>query len=632
VYIYKIKIKNFRSIKEIEWKPNERINLLLGGNGSGKSSLATAIDYLLNPNISWYRTTLSEIDFNDRDINNNILIEVWFKGVEEIVNDDLELLFEHVDKEDNISIDGDELVLITRMTCDRMMKPKHSIVSNGKEVNLSQTHKQALNYKMISADRDPLRELAFYNNSLLSKILQNENTSVLIQKIIEELDNSAERHLLGNDTFKASFNKLKESFADFNLVAATNDSLGLEVTELSERKTLQAFSLVFKEEGMTNPIPLKYQSRGIKNLMLLVALQNHLDTSSILFLEEIEQNLEPHLQRKIVKSFKKKINGQIFLTTHSPEVVKLFDFGSIYMIREGDIVNVPKIEFIDKKFEKLVERQAKYELVSGLFAKGVLLVEGESEKGGLPIFSEAVESGLEEQGIELVYCSGKDNVISYNKFYENLGIPSISLLDNDDDIENQLGKLRNSKNPIIIVPEDYEGGIIASDSFQEKYVDIFETYMSFKVYKDNYIKPFKANKVNSKNNLICAFYAANNSAIDGAKNLHDIVCILPTEELKQYQKLILHSYLASIPSARYVACDIVDGIETRGIEGTIPLVFDRIFKLANNYIAKKCLCEERKSCVIQHINKQEVESQDICIECGNVSAVFPNTVYIRGDI
>ena len=137
MYIYKIIINNFRCLKHIEWKPNEHVNILIGGNGSGKSTIAVAINYILNPYISWYRNTLSEVDFYDRNTSEDVLIEVWFKGVEEFVDDDADLLFEHIDENDSISNEGEELVLITRMTCDKSMKPRHSIMSNGKEVQLT---------------------------------------------------------------------------------------------------------------------------------------------------------------------------------------------------------------------------------------------------------------------------------------------------------------------------------------------------------------------------------------------------------------------------------------------------------------------------------------------------------------
>ncbi|WPC42388.1 ATP-dependent nuclease [Clostridium sp. JS66] len=630
MYIYKLIIHNFRAIKKLEWKPNSGANILIGGNGSGKSSIAVAIDYLLNPNISWYRNSLSEVDFYNRDTDNSILIEVWFKDVENILEDGLDLLFEHIDKEDKISETGDELVLITKMTCDKSMKVKHSIFSNGKETHFNQAYKQAINFKFITADRDPLKELAFYQNSLLSKTLHSENTAEIIQKIINELDGSARKHLFGDTDFNKSFNELRNTFKDFDLISSDKDSLSLEITDLSERKTLQAFSLVLKNEEVTNPIPLKYQSRGIKNLLLLVALENNIESNGILFLEEIEQNLEPHLQRKIVKSLKKNLKNQVFLTTHSPEIVKLFDFRNIYLMNNGKVNLVPKItDAVDEKFEKLVEKQAKHELISGMFSKGVLLVEGESEKGGLPVFSEVVDYGMEEHGVELIYCNGKSNLINYEKFYKKIGIPAVSILDNDADIKSDLNKLKDSKNPVFLVPEDYEGSLITSKAFKEKYLRIFEALLPFSDYKDRYINPFRVNKTNIKNKLLKEIYSKKAETIENSKSIEPIISILSEEELKEYQKVMLHSNLASIPTSRYIAYYMVEDIENKDDKEIIPCVFRNIFKLTNNYISNKCLCGETNKCIVLSLNKNG--KSEICTKCGKLKDSYSNVIEIWGE-
>ena len=53
MYIYKIIIENFRSIKKLEWKPNKNVNVIIGPNGCGKSTLAIRI---FNGTIEHYLT------------------------------------------------------------------------------------------------------------------------------------------------------------------------------------------------------------------------------------------------------------------------------------------------------------------------------------------------------------------------------------------------------------------------------------------------------------------------------------------------------------------------------------------------------------------------------------------------
>ena len=202
MYIYKIIIENFRSIKKLEWKPNKNVNVIIGPNGCGKSTLATALDYLLNPYIQWYNRTLSDIDYYDRNTSNTILIEVWFKDLDDFIEDDGELYFEHVDENDNISENGKELVLITRFKAGPDKKPIHSIFSNGKEHSFKQVHKGIINFKYIESERDPLKELSFVRNSVLSKFIHHDNLNVLIQSIIEEFNNTTTACLMKDPDFK----------------------------------------------------------------------------------------------------------------------------------------------------------------------------------------------------------------------------------------------------------------------------------------------------------------------------------------------------------------------------------------------------------------------------------------------
>lgn len=440
MYIYKIIIENFRNIKKLEWKPNKNVNVIIGPNGCGKSTLATALDYLLNPYIQWYNRTLSDIEYYDRNTSNSILIEVWFKDLEEFIEDDGELYFQHIDENDDFSENGQELVLITRFKAGADKKPIHSIFSNGKEHPLRQVHKGLINFKYIESERDPLKELSFVRNSILSRFVQHDNLNALLQSVIEEFNNTTTASLMQDPDFKAALDNLGNNFANFDLISGEEVAISLEATELTERKTLQAFSLVFKNKNTEKYIPIKYQSRGIKNLMLLIALGEMLKETGILFLEEPEQNLEPFMQRKIIQNITDTIKGQIFLTTHSIEVAKLHGFENIFLMRDGKISSIPSPQSVDSVFEKRIERFAKRDLISGLFSKGVLIVEGDSEFFGLPLLSKEYSKGLEYNGVDIIWGEGKDGVYKYAEFYNKCNIPCICLVDNDDDIDRLLNK------------------------------------------------------------------------------------------------------------------------------------------------------------------------------------------------
>ncbi|WP_367278291.1 AAA family ATPase [uncultured Roseobacter sp.] len=55
-----LNIHNFRSIKELSWKPNHGMNCLIGGGDSGKTTVLDAIDYCLGARRS---AQFSDYDF-----------------------------------------------------------------------------------------------------------------------------------------------------------------------------------------------------------------------------------------------------------------------------------------------------------------------------------------------------------------------------------------------------------------------------------------------------------------------------------------------------------------------------------------------------------------------------------------
>ena len=631
MYIYKIIIENFRNIKRLEWKPNKNVNVIIGPNGCGKSTLATALDYLLNPYIQWYNRTLSDIDYYDRNTSNTILIEVWFKDLDDFIEDDGELYFEHVDENDNISENGKELVLITRFKAGPDKKPIHSIFSNGKEHPFKQVHKGIINFKYIESERDPLKELSFVRNSVLSRFIYHDNLNVLIQSIIEEFNNATTASLMQDPNFKSALENLGNNFANFNLISDDEVAISLEATELSESKTLQAFSLVFKNKNTENYIPIKYQSKGIKNLMLLIALGEMLKETGILFLEEPEQNLEPFMQRKIIQNITDTIKGQIFLTTHSIEVAKMHEFEDIFLMRDGEFSPLPSLECVDNKFKKKIEQFAKRDLISGLFSKGVLLVEGEADLSGLSIFSKKYKKGLEYNGVDLIMGGGKDEIYKYAKFFSECNIPCICLIDNDDDIERLLNDFVKNKVQclILILPKDYETAIISMQVFQDCWKELFEGIYEFKKYKDNYLKPFRPG--NSKSDTLKDKYNNNLEEIEQSKSLKQLIDLLNDNEIKEFQREFLHINLAGIPNAKYVASYLVSEAEEKEIEDFLAVEFKNMFNLIGVYVDSNFVCEESERCIIHKAVNPLFAYDDICEKCASIRKGYTNVLNVRGE-
>lgn len=612
MYIYRIIIKNFRNIKDLDWKPNKEVNVLVGGNGSGKSNIAIAIDYLLNPYIQWFRRELSDFDYYNRELNRKIEIELWFKDVEDFIQDDWELNLEHVNKEDEVTTEeNSELILRVQLYSDQDRVPHHVILSNGKEYPFRTAQKGIINYMYISANREPLKDLSLNNNSLLSSILEKDIIDIKVKELMDSF-NEKSRELFA-ETEDGLFSDLSKSVKEFGIVEE-EAAITLEPTELSDRKTLQTFSLVCRNNELSSFIPLKYQSEGIKNLMLLLALDEKIKNSGILFIEEVEQNLEPSIQRKVVKKITANNNKQLFITTHSTDILKMFKLRDIFYLNKCEIKKLPEVDSgIDRYYRRAVQSQ----VLSSLFSKAVLLVEGDAEAGGVPVISRAYNDFLDDKYISIISCQGKENIIRFSKFFNSLGIKNIAIYDNDKDIDTTLldYKDANLNTLVLVVTKDYETCIVKLPIFKENWKEVLTTRIEFDTNK--YINNlFTERKVSNELKQILSI---KEQEIKNIHNVEEISNVLEETELTYYLHDFLHKHMASISSAEYLMEYLNFFGEEQG-ENSVPDDYKKIFKLISVYLGSK-VCNN--NCIINS------NIPNACSNCATYRAGFSECYQIK---
>jgi predicted ATP-dependent endonuclease of OLD family len=192
----------------------------------------------------------------------------------------------------------------------------------------------------------------------------------------------------------------------------------------------------------------------------------------ILAFEEPEHNLEPYYQRLIARRLQNPDSKrfQLFVSSHSPDIISAFNLGSVNIVLPG--ADEHSIISIEKKSSpeelKFFERYERNQLLQAFFAKHILLVEGPSERGGLPVFFRALEGdalksddedvlfeGLEALGVESIDCGGHGDIHKYANFFRRLEFSVISILDNDKPKE-ELKRIIDISSFTIVLPKDSE--------------------------------------------------------------------------------------------------------------------------------------------------------------------------------
>lgn len=429
MYLKELKIRNFRSIKDITLNFSKGINILIGENNAGKTTIIDVLRICLgyrdqdglrvNKNdfhISQYDETLKPIEFDlsfEKDIDEEI---GYFIELYDAENKTLDLHFRFSLKQ----YDKYERV--------------HSEVWGGKNegANIPSEVYHSFIQVYLGALRDAERYLRPGRYNQLGDLIigldernisENYNRNTMVEEFskniadsefsgfIEEVKNTYIANHLDEITF--------EEDATLNILPLDQD-----YEELS--KNLKIKIPLTKDKTNDKYLDLHQNGLGHNNLIYIAILLTRLEDLSksddslylSLLIEEPEAHLQPQLQNlffSYLNTLNQKLNNkksfQIFITSHSPTITAKADLDSLIIVqRDYDNENVVCADFkslnFDKDDKEYLQKFLDVTKSQLLFTKRVIFVEGISEALLLPVFAKKLDKYLDEKGVEVVMLNG----------------------------------------------------------------------------------------------------------------------------------------------------------------------------------------------------------------------------------
>lgn len=459
MHITKISIQNFRSFgpepQTLLTQPG--VNVVVGENNSGKSSLFAAVEIALK----LQRVPPADFPFGDLTQAPSVCVESAFSPSERA-----RFVYRHFGKalQEIRLISGEDLNGLVPPLGESLFGAASHLVGSGDPVaNLGpgKVIGPALIYpgatKMASDLKSVLRSM---NKQGIRAALEQERINIHVEaspadtirefatdafrkfsdirprpegkgvdegaEILESFDGTSTANYLfnlyaGDAERRAKYERIEALFSEFF------PGLTFAVSVHGNRP-----HIVFGRVGKRYDIPQARLGTGVLEVLTILANVEG-KSEGVLVLEEPGCHLHPHAQRALQRLILElsKAN-QVFVVTHSPEFVNWADFKALFRVAVKDSVSKvfsvpPDLTGNDEAaLVQALRDRRKHDL---LFARAVGLVEGETERAFLEVVSPRIGKDPDLASVSLLDVGGEGQYVPFIRFLQALSIPVRCLRD-----------------------------------------------------------------------------------------------------------------------------------------------------------------------------------------------------------
>ncbi|MCC7430573.1 AAA family ATPase [bacterium] len=315
-------VKNYRNLENLEIPSLARVNLIVGKNNVGKSSLLEAL-YLYFTTNENFGTSLEvirkilldrdELFFEQKDFKNIETFSPIFTNRKIVYFDENKFIFIGESEKGGIVISPSKFYNVTGE--DDNFKKRERIKNNEEFLNLA---KQGM--KIESEIR--------INGSGIAYTLNSGNYELNYFTPTNDLSLLANCKFLTTKTNSPELSKLWDEITLTNKEKYVIEALSLiePIEGLSFIETTERPKIPLVKTKNNQRIPLKSMGDGI-NHILSIALNLVNCENGCFLIDEFENGLHYSVQTKlfeVIFSLAEKLNAQVFATTHSNDTLKAF--------------------------------------------------------------------------------------------------------------------------------------------------------------------------------------------------------------------------------------------------------------------------------------------------------------------
>jgi len=363
MHIHKLKLERFRGAQRLSLELHEKLNVFVGMNGAGKSSILDAAAILLSWLVNRIKYSsasgrpITESDIKNGESSGNLEITLVDSGNDSSWTWSIAKVQRGYDKKDRTS------VLSQASGAARSIQSKIS-ESNG-QVNLPvfvyyPVNRAVLDIPLRIREKHRFDLLSAYDDSLTSganfrtffewfrerEDLENEN-----RKYVKDLI-KPEGFQFPDPQLEAVRKALTQFMPEFKNLVVRRNPLRMEVEKQGEILTVNQLS--DGEKCLMAMIGDMARRMAIANPLR----DNPLDGEGVFLIDEIDLHLHPAWQRRVITNLPEVFtNCQFLISTHSPHVITHVRPESLYLLNmatDGLKLQRP-LESYGKTVERILE-------------------------------------------------------------------------------------------------------------------------------------------------------------------------------------------------------------------------------------------------------------------------------------
>lgn len=405
--IKQIAIHGYKKFKDFQLTFHDGLNVIIGENESGKTTVIEAINIALN---QWYRTADKSII--EELINRELLDEFYASpSIDALPQIVIEIEFDLSDEPANSDYYGQEYELIdsrddlygVSFQCKLNEEYTQSLLPNINDGQIPYEYYD-FSWKTFRGStflslKSPLKYLAINTSEQSTSASFNYYNKRIFNNTYSEND-----RLKYKNDFR---NKVKDAFNAVELEDIDSD----KKFSIDNKRIILENVLTIIENG----IALENKGKGQENLIKTkIALEKDKERAEVITIEEPENHLSHTTLRKMISEImENRENKQLIVTTHNSLIVTSLGLKNIIWLNNNKGKSLSDIpETVANYFTKLGNNN----LLQFLLAEKCILVEGPTEYLLLPELYKSIYPGssLQSDKIDIISCDG----VSYKQYLE----------------------------------------------------------------------------------------------------------------------------------------------------------------------------------------------------------------------